>query len=1153
MNGFLDALGERILIFDGAMGTQIHAADLSLDDHWGQENNSEILNLSRPEVIRDIHARYLQAGADCVETNTFGANLIVQGEYGNDVERVREMNLAGARLAREAVEGFGDGRQRWVVGSIGPGTQLPSLGNTTFDALAESYGVQARALLDGGVDALLIETTYDLLQAKAAVAACADAFDAAGHRVPLMVQVTIQPEGTMLLGSEIGAAIATFAAFDIVDSLGINCATGPVEMIEHVRALCQGWPRLVSVQPNAGLPEMRDGRAHYSLSVEDFVAHHEIFVREFGVNAVGGCCGTTPEFITALTAALRDTPRPDRQGAADPSCASLYIAQPFKQSTSFFVIGERCNAQGSRRFKNLVDAGDWDQTVRVAREQVAEGAHALDVSVDFVGRDGAADMAELISRFRTQVTLPLVIDSTEPEVIEAALKQVGGRPVINSINLEEGRGVDTRLERNLRAAKRYGAAVVAIAIDERGQASTAQWKLEACTAIYKVAVDEFGLKPWDIIFDCVVLPVSTGQEETRRAGLETLDGVEAVKKAFPDSFVSLGVSNVSFGLSPAARQVLNSVFLHEAVARGLDMAIVSPAQILPLSRIDEQQREAALDLLYDRRRENYDPLHAFIALFEGVEAQGAGDREDLAELPLEERLKRRIIDGNRDGLAEDLDEALGPYQALAIINDFLLEGMKVVGELFASGEMQLPFVLQSAETMKAAVAHLEPHMERVEDGGKGTIVLATVKGDVHDIGKNLVDIILTNNGYTVHNLGIKQPINSIIEAAQRHAADAIGLSGLLVKSTVVMREDLEELNRRSLHHYPVILGGAALTRSYVEKDLRELYRGRVFYGRDAFEGLHTMDALRAERTGGDVVEAAPKEKIVRKAATVVAEPVSTARSDVATDVPVPARPFTGSRIVKGVPVADIAEYLNRSALFRGRWEMRRKRDQSPEQYESFLAEHAEPVLRELAARSVEEKILQPAVVYGYFPAQSQGNDLIVYREDERSERMRFTFPRQQRDRRLCISDFFRPVDSGVMDVVAFHLVTMGARVAEVARELFESNRYQDYFFLHGFGVEMAEALAEYWHKRIREEMGIADADDETIPGLFDQGYRGSRYSFGYPACPNLEDQAQLFELLEPERIGVRLSEEFQLDPEQSTSAIIVHHPEAKYFSVGRQR
>ena len=1146
MSPFLQVLRERVLIFDGAMGTQIQARNLSLDEYWGQEGNSEVLLLSRPDVIGEIHASYLAAGADAVETNTFGANLVVQEEY-DMADRVHELNVRAAQIARDAASSFTD-RQRFVVGSMGPGTKAPSLGQATFDELRSSYEVQARGLLEGGVDALIVETAYDLLQVKASLVAIMDAFEAEQRSGPVIAQVTIETTGSMLLGSEIGAALATIEPYKIVDVIGINCATGPVEMTEHVRYLCRTSRKYVSVLPNAGLPEMRDGQPHYSLTPEELLQHHSVFVREFGASIVGGCCGTTPEHIRILAESLGgSSPRP-RGGDFEPGCASLYIAQPFRQETSFFVIGERCNAQGSRKFKALIGDADWDRTVEVARDQVKDGAHALDVSVDYTGRDGVGDMIEVISRFRGQVTLPIFLDSTEPEVIEAGLKLIGGRPVINSINLEEGDEPDSRIARNLRNAVRFGAACVAMAIDEQGQATTADRKLDACRKIHAVAVDRYGLEPHDLIFDVLALPVSTGQEETRRAGLETLDAIEAVKKEFPESFTSLGISNVSFGLSPAARQVLNSVFLHEAVARGLDMAIVHPAQILPMNRIDEQHRAVALDIIYDRRADGYDPLQEFISSFEGVGASFART-EDLASLIVEERLKKRIIDGNRNGLEADIDEALESYDALTILNAYLLDGMKVVGELFASGEMQLPFVLQSAETMKAAVASLEPHMPKEGDGSKGTIVLATVKGDVHDIGKNLVDIILTNNGYTVVNLGIKQPIASIIEAAEQHGADAIGLSGLLVKSTVVMREDLEELNRRQLHGYPVLLGGAALTRSYVETDLRNLYKGKVFYGRDAFEGLRTMDELVAAKRDGRELDYAPKEKRVKQPGrlTVAERPP---RSDVSTTNPIPAPPFFGSRVVKGISINDVAQYVNRTALFRGQWELKRKKDESADDYKARLDAEAEPVLRDLLARSSAQKLLQPAVVYGYFHANGAGDDLIVYRDDG-SEWVRFTFPRQQRTPFYCISDFFRPVASGERDVVAFHLVTMGRAVGDEARRLFEADRYQEYFYLHGFGVEMAEALAELWHKRVREELGIVGDDAPDVAELFRQGYRGSRYSFGYPACPNLEDQQQIFTLLEPDRIGVSLSEEFQLDPEQSTSAIIVHHPEARYFSVGR--
>jgi 5-methyltetrahydrofolate--homocysteine methyltransferase len=1144
---FLETLKERVVVFDGAMGTQIQAAALTLDDFRGKEGNSEVLNLSRPDVIRQIHAAYLDAGADAVETNTFGANLVVQGEY-EMADQVYDLNVAGARLAREVASSYAD-RPRWVIGSIGPGTKLPSLGHASFDELAASYGIQARGLIDGGADALIIETCQDLLQTKSAIAGCLDAFAGAGMKLPLIVQVTIESTGQMLLGSEIGAALTALEPYDVIDVVGINCATGPLEMTEHVRYLCQHSRRPVSVLPNAGLPELRDGKTFYPLTPEELLRHQRVFVEEFGTAIAGGCCGTTPAHIKLLAEALIDHAQKPREPKHEPGCSSLYIPQPFKQDVSFFVIGERCNTLGSKKFKELIAAEDFDGTVQVAKEQIREGAHALDVCIDFTGRDGVRDMTEIASRYRTQSTLPLFLDSTEPAVIETALKLVGGRSVINSINLEEGIGPDTRLMRNLALAKRFGAAVIALAIEEKGQATTADWKLAVCKRMHDVCLEN-GLEPHDIIFDTLVFPISTGLEEARRAGIETLDAVQRVTEEFPHSFTSLGVSNVSFGLSPAGRQVLNSVFLHEAVARGLSAAIVSPAKIVPMARIPDEQREAALDLIYDRRPGGRDPLQHYLTVFEGVGTASAA-REDLATLPLEERLKRRIIDGERQGLEPDLDEALTSYPALEIINTFLLDGMKVVGDLFASGEMQLPFVLQSAETMKQSVAHLEPHMDKVGDGSKGRIVLATVKGDVHDIGKNLVDIILTNNGYTVYNIGIKQPIQSIIDTAERERCDAIGLSGLLVKSTLVMREDLEELNRRELHHYPVLLGGAALTRSYVERDLRELYRGHVFYGRDAFEGLRTMDALMTAKREGKplAIETAPKPKIER-AATVVSTNGVTERSAVAADVPVPQPPFTGSRVVKGLALPEIAAYVNKVALFRGQWQYRRKKEQSQEEYEAFIEEKVEPIFRSWLDRCIAEQVLVPSVVYGYFPAQSEGNDLIVYRDDG-SEWVRFGFPRQPRDRRLCIADFFRPVSSGEMDTAAFHVVTMGSRASEVAQELFAANQYTDYLYLHGLSVEMAEALAELWHRRIREELGIAGDDAPTIPGLFGQGYRGSRYSFGYPACPNLEDQQQIFALLDPQRIGVGLSEEFQLQPEQSTSAIIVHHPEAKYFSVGR--
>jgi 5-methyltetrahydrofolate--homocysteine methyltransferase len=1145
----LSALKERVLVFDGAMGTMLHAAELTLDDYQGNEGCSEILCVTRPDVVQGIHAAYFEAGSDVVETNSFGASAIVLGEYGM-ADRVVELNQAAARLAREVADGFqADGRPRWVAGSMGPGTKLPTLLHTTYDPLRATYGDQAFGLLDGGVDLLIVETCQDLLQVKAAVAGAFEGMRRAGRRVPLIVQVTVETTGQMLLGSDIAAALTAIEPLG-ADVIGMNCATGPAEMGEHLRYLSQHARTPLSCQPNAGLPELRDGRPHYPLSPAELAQAHDRFVAEFGVGIVGGCCGTTPEHIRQVVEAVGGRQAAHREPVHDPAVSSLYQSVPLDQDTTYLTIGERCNANGSRKFRELMLAGDFDGLIGIAKEQIREGAHVLDVCVDYVGRDGVPDMDALVERLAQQSTVPVMLDSTQADVIEAGLKRLGGRAIVNSINLEDG---EARMEAVCPLVKQFGAAVVALLIDEEGQARDVEWKLRVAHRIHDLAVGRYGLAPEDLLFDALTFPLGSGQEDLRRDAIATLEAIRRIKAELPGVRTVLGVSNVSFGLSPAARQVLNSVFLHEAREAGLDAAIVSPAKILPLHRIDEEQREVALDLVHDRRgADGYDPLRRFMELFEGKEAARPAAAEDLAALPTDERLKRRIIDGVRDGLEADLDEAMLTLTPLQIINEVLLDGMRTVGELFGAGEMQLPFVLQSAEVMKASVALLEPHMERTDADGKGSVVLATVKGDVHDIGKNLVDIILTNNGYTVHNLGIKQPISAIIEKAEEIRADAIGMSGLLVKSTVVMRENLEELNARGLAAYPVLLGGAALNRTYVEGDLRQIYKGRVFYCRDAFAGLRVMDQLREERESGvrpdREAPRAPRVARTRPRGPAPAAPSTSevARSDVAVDVPVPQAPFLGSsRIVKGIPVREVAGYLNESALFRGQWQLRPSGGQQG--WERLLETEARPRLRALLDEAIANQVLQPAVVYGYFPCNSDGNDLVVWRDDG-SEWVRFSFPRQRRDRRLCIADFFRPVESGEVDVVAFHVVTMGRAASDATAALFEANRYREYLELHGITVEMAEALAEYWHRRIRQELRIADQDADQMEALFDLGYRGARYSFGYPACPDLEQQSKIFELLDPGRIGVELSEEYQLHPEQSTSAIIVHHPEAMYFN-----
>ncbi|TAK69654.1 MAG: methionine synthase [Actinomycetota bacterium] len=1157
----LAALAQRVVVADGAMGTMLQAADLTLDDYHGLEGCSEILNVTRPDVVAGVHDAYFAVGVDCVETNTFGANLANLGEY-DIADRIYELAEAGARIAREVADGWSTpDRPRWVLGSVGPGTKLPTLGHVTYAELRDAYQQQTAGLLAGGTDAVLVETCQDLLQVKAAVVGTRRAIAAAGRAVPLLVNVTVETTGTMLLGSEIGAALTVLEPLG-VDLIGLNCATGPAEMSEHLRHLSRHARVGLSCMPNAGLPILTSDGAHYPLTPVELADAHDHFTAEYGLALVGGCCGTTPEHLRHVVERVRGREVVARRPRHEASAASLYQSVSFRQDTTYLTIGERTNANGSKVFREAMLEQRWEDCLEIAREQIRDGAHLLDLCVDYVGRDGVADMRELASRLATASTLPVVVDSTEPAVIEAGLELLGGRAVVNSVNYEDGDGPGSRFDRVMRLVREHGAAVMALTIDETGQARTTEWKVRIADRLIAALCDDWGMDIGDIIIDCLTFPIATGQEETRRDGVATIEAIREVKRRHPQVQTTLGLSNVSFGLNPAARQVLNSVFLHECVAAGLDSAIVHASKILPMARIPEQQRDVALDLVYDRRRFDdegvcsYDPLQRFLELFEGVEATAlrAGRADQLAAMPLFERLERRIVDGERTGLEADLDLAMAERSPLQIVNETLLAGMREVGELFGRGEMQLPFVLQSAEVMKAAVAHLEPHMERTDESGKGTIVLATVKGDVHDIGKNLVDIILTNNGYNVVNIGIKQPVTAILDAAQDTDADVIGMSGLLVKSTVVMKENLEEMNSRGVStRWPVLLGGAALTRAFVEQDLAEVYEGEVRYARDAFEGLRLMDAVMAVKRGEP--GAALPQRRERRVRAVRRDPepevALPARSDVATDNPVPVPPFWGDRVVKGMALAEYAAYLDERATFLGQWGLKPSRGDGPS-YEELVETQGRPRLRMWLDRIHTDGLLEPAVVYGYYPCWSEGNDLVVgWHEGDRfgQERLRFTFPRQRRDRHLCLADFFRPKESGELDVVAFHIVTMGERASQSTAKLLAADAYRDYLELHGLTVQLTEALAELWHARVRAEFGFAGEDDSDRDRLIaKQGYRGSRYSFGYPACPDVEQQAGLVTLLQPERIGVSLSEEFQLHPEQSTSALIVHHPEAKYFA-----
>jgi len=1169
---FLSLLNERVVILDGAMGTNIHRYNPT-DADWGgptQVNNCDHVGLTRPEWIYEIHKGFLEVGCDAVETNTFNGSKIVLAEFGLG-DRVEEINKRNVRIARDAVKAFSTPRRpRFVIGSVGPGTKMPSVENESiyahFDKVADSYRPQLAALVEEGVDAVLIETCFDVLQAKCVAITAIEVMKQKGVRVPLMVQITVDDRtkgATMLPGTEIPSAVTTLLALPEIDVIGLNCSVGPDLMLSAIKTLSESSDRRISVLPNAGLPIKRGDETCFPLQPNELADWLERFVSEFGVNIVGGCCGTTFTHLKAVVDRIAGKKPASRSPKYTPAVSSLFASTDLQQEPRPLIIGERTNTNGSRKFKQLLEKEDWHGLVEMAQEQEREGAHVVDVCTAYVGRDEVRDMKEVIRRFNAVITRPLMIDSTEVRVIDESLKLVSGKPIINSVNLEDGR---EKFDKIVGLARKYGAALVCGCIDERGMARTAQTKFEVASRIYDIGTNEYGLRPSDLLFDPLVLPVSTGQEEERRNGLETLEGIRRIKEGLPGALTTVGLSNVSFGLSPYARQVVNSVFLHYGIEYGLDSAILHAAKIIPLASIDETGRELARRLLFAEYDQG-DPLQQLISHYAGKKSE-AKESTSLGDT-VEERLKQAIIRGRRESLIADLDAARERYSPIDIINKILLDGMKVVGDLFGSGQMQLPFVLQSAEVMKAAVAHLEKFMEKVAGAEKGKIVLATVKGDVHDIGKNLVDIILSNNGYKVYNLGIKQPIDAMIRAYEEHAADAIGMSGLLVKSTVVMKEDLVTLNERGLDP-PVILGGAALTRRYVEQDLTALYRGRLFYGEDAFGGLHIMDRLMADKrllaTGSRGAAGLVSARTTRK------EPVPSSNGQPADEqvtccptharaLPtrspslrpapdVPAAPFWGSKIVTGIQVVDLFPYVNERTLLSTQWGLR-KANVRPADYERQMQEFAYPTLERLKRQCLAENILRPAVVYGFYRAASEGNDIVIYHSDGTTERLRFTFPRQDHADFLCLSDYIRHGEGQATDVVAFSGVTMGEEVSRRAKEHFDSGRYQEYYLLHGLGVEMAEALAEYFHKRIREEWGIARQDSPVIQKLFKKHYRGCRYSFGYPACPNLEDQAKLFELLEPERIGLHLSEQFQLEPEQSTTALVVHHPDAKYFNVTR--
>ena len=1221
-SAFLDRLyspDRPVIVFDGAMGTNLQVQNLTLEDFGGAEYEgcNEYLVVTKPEAVKTVHRRFLEAGADVIETDTFGGSTFVLAEYGL-ADRAYALNKIAAELAKSCTAEFSTPEKpRFVAGSIGPGTKLPTLGHIDYDTLKTALIPQIQGLMDGGADLLLVETCQDVLQIKAALNAIEEVFVEKGTRLPLMVSVTVEQQGTMLVGSDIGAALAILEPYPI-NILGLNCATGPDLMGEHIKYLCEQSPFVVSCIPNAGLPENVGGQAHYRLTPLEFRIALTRFVEDWGVQVIGGCCGTRPEHIQSLAevtqtlkpkerSVRQPTPSPSQEGNGAetqnlpdprpalnyvPAAASIYAAQPYDQDNSFLIIGERLNASGSKKVRELLNGEDWDGLVSIAKEQTKEGAHILDVNVDYVGRDGERDMRELVSRLVTNVTLPLMLDSTEWTKMEAGLKVAGGKCILNSTNYEDG---DDRFFKVLELAKTYGAGVVIGTIDEEGMARSADRKFAIAQRAYRDAL-AYGIPARELFYDPLALPISTGIEEDRVNARETVEAIRLIRENLPGVHITLGVSNISFGLSPAARITLNSVMLHECMQVGLDSAIVSAAKILPLAKIEAEQQEVCRDLIYDRRRfdENgiciYDPLTTLTQLFEGVSTQAARSSASLADLPIEERLKQHIIDGERIGLEAALNVGLEQYEPLHIINTFLLDGMKVVGELFGSGQMQLPFVLQSAETMKAAVAFLEPFMEKSESGdnAKGTFLIATVKGDVHDIGKNLVDIILSNNGYRVINLGIKQPVENIIQAYRQHKPDCIGMSGLLVKSTAFMKDNLEVFNEQGIT-VPVILGGAALTPKFVNEDCQNTYNGQVIYGKDAFADLHFMDKLMPAKAQhqwddrlGFLTEDTPA-KISPESSSESSQPASdsvianaqfveiteapivledtTRSAEVTTDLDRPTPPFWGTQLLnpEDIPLEEVFQYLDLQALIAGQWQFRKPKEQTKEEYGEFLTEKVYPILEEWKARILEENLLHPQIIYGYFPCQSEGNSLLVYHPglmtDEAIEIPNvttpiatFTFPRQKRNKRLCIADFFAAKETGIIDVFPMQAVTVGQVATDYANSLFSSDQYTDYLYFHGMAVQTAEALAEWVHARIRRELGYAHLEPDNLRDILQQRYQGSRYSFGYPACPNIQDQHLQLQLLQTDRIGLKMDDSDQLEPEQSTTAIVVYHPAAKYFS-----
>ena len=1179
---YLNRDDKPIIIFDGGTGTSFQNLNLSSHDFGGDELEgcNENLVLSSPNTVEQVHNSFLEAGCHVIETNTFGASSIVLDEYSIS-NKAYEINKKAAQIAKKCANLFSSiNTPRFVAGSIGPTTKLPTLGHISFDKLKDSYEEQINGLIDGGIDLLLIETCQDVLQIKSALSASQEVIKNRNIELPIMISITMETTGTMLVGSDIASALTILEPYNI-DILGLNCATGPVQMKEHIKYLAENSPFAISCIPNAGLPENIGGVAHYKLTPLELKMQLMNFIYDFNVQLIGGCCGTTPEHIKHLSSIIEEIVDkkinkrlPTVKTNFVPSAASIYNAVPYKQDNSILIVGERLNASGSKKVRELLNEDDWDGLVSIAKQQQKENAHILDVNVDYVGRDGVKDMKEITSRLVTNINLPLMIDSTEADKMESGLKTVGGKCIINSTNYEDG---DDRFNQVLKLALDYGAGIVIGTIDEDGMARTSQKKYDiAKRALIKTRSS--GLADYEIFFDPLALPISTGIEEDRLNAKATIEAISKIRKSFPDIHIILGISNISFGLSPLSRINLNSIFLDECIKAGLDSAIIAPNKILPLSKISAETKKLCLDLIYDRRNfENeiciYDPLVELTKAFQDITISDFKKASTSNKnLTLEEKLKNHIVDGEKIGLEEQLNNALKKYKPLEIINTYLLDGMKVVGELFGSGQMQLPFVLQSAETMKFAVSVLEPHMETVDEKiSNGKLLIATVKGDVHDIGKNLVDIILSNNGFDVINLGIKQDVSAIIDAQNRHKADCIAMSGLLVKSTAFMKDNLEAFNNAEIN-VPVILGGAALTPKFVNEDCSQIYKGKILYGKDAFTDLQFMnDYMDSKKKGNwsnengftntddiQIKLASPRSsakdknlnKNIEKTKSIQLIENFNRSNFVEEEEPIKA-PFLGTRVLQDIEIDfdKLIFYLDKKALFSGQWQIKKNKGQSVEEYNNYLDSYANPLLEKWINIILDKGLISPKAVYGYFRCGRNDNSIYLFDNVSNKRISEFNFPRQKSGNNLCIADFYCDLkNNDPVDIFPMQAVTMGEIASEYSQELFKADKYSDYLIFHGLTVQLAEALAEYVHSIVRIECGFKSYEPNNNREILAQKYRGARYSFGYPACPKVSDSNIQLSLLDTKRINLTMDESEQLHPEQSTTAIISLHSKAKYFS-----